>query len=152
MRQSAFSGSPLEPIMGFARAVRIGNIAAVAGTAPRLGQNGTSWDERHLSGHPAYRACPLDPDGETVGIGDVAAQTQRCLEISRIALEQIGVPLSAVLRTRTMLTDITRWEEAARVHGEYFAETRPVCTFVEVKGFVRPEWLVETEIDPVVGD
>jgi len=114
--------------MGFARAVRIGNIAAVAGTAP------------------------LGPDGETVGVGDVAAQTRRCLEISRIALEQIGVPLSAVLRTRIMLTDIGRWEEAARVHGEYFAEIKPVCTFVEVKGFIRPEWLVETEVDAVVGE
>ena len=128
MRQSASSGSPLEPIMGFARVVRIGNIAAVAGTAP------------------------LSFEGETVGIGDVAAQTRRCLEISRIALEQIGVPLSAVLRTRIMLTDITRWEEAARVHGQYFAEIRPVCTFVEVKGFVRPEWLVETEVDAVLGE
>jgi enamine deaminase RidA (YjgF/YER057c/UK114 family) len=120
------SGSYLEPIIGFSRAVRIGPYVAVAGTAP------------------------IGSDGKTVGIGDVAAQTQRCLEIGLAALKEAGAGPEHVIRTRIMLTDAKRWEEAARVHGSVFSDIRPACTFVEVKGFVDPDWIVETEIDAIL--
>jgi enamine deaminase RidA (YjgF/YER057c/UK114 family) len=126
MRQSASSGSPLEPIIGMTRAVRIGNIAAVAGTAP------------------------IGADRKTVGIGDPAAQMRRCLEISRDALAQLGVPLENVIRTRIILTNIDDWEAVTKVHGEFFSSIKPVTTVMAVVGFINPEWLVETEVDAVV--
>jgi enamine deaminase RidA (YjgF/YER057c/UK114 family) len=126
MRKSASSGSPLEPIIGFTRAVRIGNIAAVAGTAP------------------------IGTDRKTVGIGDPAAQMRRCLEISRDALAELGVPLENVIRTRILLTNIKDWEVVAKVHGEFFAHIKPVTTVMAVSAFVNPEWLVETEVDAVL--
>jgi enamine deaminase RidA (YjgF/YER057c/UK114 family) len=126
MRQSASSGSPLEPIIGMTRAVRIGNIAAVAGTAP------------------------IGADRKTVGIGDAAAQMRRCLEISRDALAQLGVPLENVIRTRIILTNIDDWEAVTKVHGEFFSSIKPVTTVMAVVGFINPEWLVETEVDAVV--
>lgn len=126
MRQSASSGSPLEPIIGFTRAVKIGNIAAVAGTAP------------------------IGTDRKTVGIGDPAAQMRRCLEISRDALLELGVPLENVIRTRILLTNIADWEVVAKVHGEFFVDIKPVTTVMAVSAFVNPEWLVETEVDAVL--
>lgn len=77
------------------------------------------------------------------------AQSVRCLDIAEEALRQAGASLADVVRTRVMLTDITRWREAARAHAERFADIRPACTFVEVSGFVDPEWLVEFEVDAV---
>ncbi len=121
------SGSPLEPEIGFSRAVRIGNVIAVAGTAP------------------------IAEDGSTAAPGDVYGQTKRCLEISLKAIAEAGGDANSVIRTRVMLTDAKRWREAARAHGEVFGGVRPVCTFVEVKGFIDPDWLVETEIDCVAG-
>jgi enamine deaminase RidA (YjgF/YER057c/UK114 family) len=126
MRKSASSGSPLEPIIGFTRAVRIGNIAAVAGTAP------------------------IGSDRKTVGVGDPAAQMRRCLEISRDALAELGVPLENVIRTRIILTNIEDWQVVAKVHGEFFANIKPVTTVMAVSRFVDPEWLVETEVDAVL--
>lgn len=126
-RQVVSSGSPLEPEIGFARAVRKGAYVAVAGTAP------------------------LGEDGGTVGHGDVYAQTVRCLEIAERALTEAGGALTDTVRTRIMLTDATRWREAARAHGERFSEIRPACTFVEVSGFIDPAWLVEVELDAVLG-
>ncbi len=125
-RLSASSGSPLEPVIGFSRAVRIGNIVVVAGTAP-IGDN-----------------------GEAFGIGDVYAQTRRCLDIAEGALAQVGSSMRDVVRTRIMLTDIASWREAARAHGERFGEIRPAATFVQVTGFIDPLWLVEIELDGVV--
>ena len=125
-RQRASSGSPLEPEIGFSRAVRVGSHVAVAGTAP--------------IGH----------DGHTGQKGDVAAQTRRCLEISAEALTDVGATLADVVRTRIMLTDISRWREAAAVHGEYFSGIRPAATFVEVSRFIDPDWLVETEVDAII--
>jgi enamine deaminase RidA (YjgF/YER057c/UK114 family) len=116
----------MEKPIGFSRACRIGDIIAVAGTA--------------AIGH----------DGKTVGIDDVYLQTRYCIDIMKAAIEEAGGSLDNVIRTRIMLTDITKWQEAARAHGEYFTNIRPVCTFVEVKGFINPEWLVETEADCVV--
>ncbi|MEM9035139.1 MAG: RidA family protein [Actinomycetota bacterium] len=126
MRHHAASASPLEPVIGFSRAVRSGPVVAVAGTAP------------------------IGPDGETVGPDDVEAQVRRCFEVALAALADVGGGVADVTRTRIMLTDIAEWETAARVHGELFAEARPACTFVEVSGFVDPEWLVEVELDAYV--
>ncbi|KQX14882.1 hypothetical protein ASC82_06320 [Streptomyces sp. Root431] len=126
VRRTVGSGSPLEPEIGFSRAVRKGAHVAVAGTAP------------------------IGDDGATVAPGDVYAQTVRCLDIAYTALKAAGASLEDVVRTRIMLTDVTRWREAARAHGERFAAVRPVTTFVEVSRFIDPEWLVEVEIDAVV--
>ncbi|MFD6867713.1 RidA family protein [Streptomyces koyangensis] len=116
----------MEPRIGFSRAVRVGAHVAVAGTAP------------------------IGDDGSTVGPGDVHAQTVRCFDIAERALAEAGASLADVTRTRMMLTDITRWEEAARAHSERFANVRPACTFVEVSRFIDPEWLVEVEVEAVV--
>lgn len=125
-RRSVSSGSYLEPILGFTRAVRIGPHIAVAGTAP------------------------IRAEGGTASIGDVYGQTIRCLEIIDKAIVDAGGALSDVIRTRIMLTDIAAWREAAQAHGEYFGTIRPVTTVVQVTGFVDPEWLVELEADAIV--
>ena len=125
-RQLVSSGSPFEGTIGFSRAVRSGAWIAVSGTAP------------------------LDAEGNTVHPGDVYGQTRRCLEIMRESIEAAGGSPGDVVRTRVMLTDIRRWKEAARAHGEFFAEIRPAVTFVQVAGFIDPAWLVETEADCVV--
>ena len=125
-RRRVSSGSPYEPIIGISRAVRAGNFVAVAGTAP------------------------LDPEGRTVAPGDAAAQARRCFEIVARALESLGASLSDVVRTRTMLTRIEDWEAVGRVHGEFFADVRPVNTIVQVSRFIDPDWLVEVEADAVI--
>lgn len=121
-RKLVTSASPFEREVGFSRAVRVGNIIEVAGTAP-IGANAP---------------------------GDMYAQTKRCLEIIAVALVDAGGELKHVTRTRIMLTDMTRWREAARAHGEVFADIRPGCTFVEVSAFIDPEWLVEIEASAVI--
>lgn len=125
-RKSVSSGSYLEPILGFTRAVRIGPHIAVAGTAP------------------------IRPEGGTAAKGDVYGQTIRCLEIIEKAIVDAGGQLSDVIRTRIMLTDMADWEQAAKAHGEYFGAIRPVTTVVRVVGFIDPDWLVELEADAVV--
>jgi len=120
------SGSYLEPIIGFSRAVCTGNIISVAGTAP------------------------IAPEGGTSAVGDVYGQTIRCLEIIKAAIEEAGGKLEHVTRTRIMLTDVKTWEQAARAHGEFFADIRPATTIVEVTGFVDRQWLVELEADCVI--
>lgn len=124
-RKLVTSGSPLEPEIGFSRAVRVGSFIAIAGTAP------------------------IGEDGRSAHHGDVYAQTKLCLDIVRRALEDCGASMDQVIRTRIMLTDIERWRDAARAHGEVFAAVRPACTFVEVSRFIDPEWLVEIEADCV---
>ncbi|MCG6857494.1 MAG: RidA family protein [Salaquimonas sp.] len=124
-RKLVSSGSHLEPVIGFSRAVRIGNQIAVAGTAP------------------------IAAEGGTAAKGDVYGQTQRCIEIIEQALKDAEAGLDSVIRTRVMLTDIATWREAARAHGHVFGEIRPACTFVEVSGFIDPDWLVELEADAV---
>ena len=125
-RGSVSTGSPYEPIVGISRAVRIGNIVAVAGTAP------------------------LGPDGKTIGIGDPRAQARRCFEISRVALEQLGARLEDVIRTRILLTNIEDWKAVAEVHGEFFRDIRPVNTIMQISRFIDPDWLIEIEVDAVV--
>lgn len=123
-RQLISSGSPFEREIGFSRAVRVGAIIEVAGTAP-IGANAS---------------------------GDCYRQTKRCLEIIAAALAEVGGGLEHVVRTRVMLTDMAMWKEAARAHGEVFADVRPACTFVEVSRFIDPEWLVEVEATAIVSD
>ena len=125
-RQLISNGNPLEKVIGFSRAVRVGNYISVGGTASR------------------------DSEGQTVGIGDVSAQTRRCLEIIKEALEQAGSGLQDVVRTRTMLTDISDWEKVAKVRSEYFKDIRPVDTVVEVSRFIDPDWLIEIEVDAII--
>ncbi len=125
MRQLISSGSPYEPKVGISRAVRVGSFIAVSGTAPLR-------------------------DGETVGVGDPAAQARRCLEIIREALERAGTTLDHVVRTRTLLTRIEDWQAVAAVHGEFFGAIRPANTIMQVSRFIDPDWLVEFEADAVV--
>lgn len=125
-RQRISSGSPLEPQIGFSRAVRAGPWIAVAGTAP------------------------IAPDGSAAHPGDVYAQTKLCLEIALRAIAEAGGTAAHVIRTRILLVDIAGWRDAARAHGEVFAELRPACTFVEVSRFIDPAWLVEIEADGYV--
>ncbi len=128
MRQLISSGSPYEPKVGISRAVRVGSIIAVSGTAP------------------------LGPDGRTIGPGDPAAQARRCLDIIREALERAGTSLDHVVRTRTLLTRIDDWQAVAAVHGEFFGAIRPANTIVQISRFIDPEWLVEFEADAVVDE
>ena len=123
MRSLISSGSPLEPRIGFSRAVRVGGFVAISGTAP------------------------IGPDGGVAAPGDVYGQTKRCLEIIEQAISDAGLSMQDVIRTRVLLTDISRWEDAARAHGEAFSAIKPACTFVEVKGFINKDWLVEIEAD-----
>ena len=125
-RQLITANSPFESVIGFSRAVRVGNIIAVSGTAP------------------------LGADDKTVAPGDLKAQTRRCLEITLEAIARAGGRAEDVVRTRLMLTDIARWREAAEAHGEIFRDIRPACTFVGVARFIDPEWLIETEADCVI--
>jgi len=122
------NGNPMEKVVGFARAVRVGPYVSVGGTAP------------------------VGPDGRTVGVGDPAAQARRCLEIIRDALERAGARLEDVVRTRVLLTRIEDWKAVIDVRAEFFARIRPVDTIMQVSRFVNPEWLVEFEADAVISD
>jgi enamine deaminase RidA (YjgF/YER057c/UK114 family) len=126
-RKNVSSASPYEPIVGFSRAVRIGNVIAVGGTGP------------------------IGLDGKTVP-GDVAAQARRCFEISLLALEQLGASPGDIIRTRMMLTRLEDWETVAEVHGQFFRDIRPASTIVQVTSLVDPAWFIETEVDAVVAD
>jgi len=125
-RQHVSTASPFESKVGISRAVRIGRIIAVSGTAP------------------------LGTDGNTVARGDAAAQARRCLEIVRSAIEGLGGKLPDVTRTRILLTRIEDWERVAVVHGEFFGSFRPASTIMQVVRFIDPDWLVEIEADAVV--
>ena len=127
-RELISNGNPMEAIAGFSRAVRVGPYISIGGTAP------------------------VGPDGKTVGVGDVAAQTRRCLEIIEDALTRAGSGLEDVVRTRVILTDIDRWKEAIDVRKAVFADIRPVDTIMAVTRFVNPEWLVELEVDAVIAN
>ena len=127
-RKLISSGSPYEPKIGISRAVRVGAIITVAGTAP------------------------IGVDGQTVGRGDPAAQARRCLEIIAAALSKAGASMNHVVRTRILLTRIEDWQAVAAVHGELFRDIRPVNTIMQVSRFIDPDWLVEIEADAVVDD
>ena len=122
------TGSKWEPVIGYSRAVRTGQLVFVSGTT--------------ASG----------ADGNIVGVGDPYAQTQQILKNITAALEAVGARAEHVVRTRIYLTDISRWEEVGRAHGEVFAEIRPATAMLEVARLISPEILVEIEADAVIPD
>jgi enamine deaminase RidA (YjgF/YER057c/UK114 family) len=124
-RLTVSSGSPYEPIIGFSRAVRVGNVIAVGGTTAGGG-------------------------GKMVGVDDPTAQTRAILEIIAKALKDAGGGLEHVIRTRTYLVDIAHWEAVGRVHGEFFDSIRPASSILQVSRFIDPAWLVEIEANAVV--
>lgn len=121
------TGTPWEAVVGYSRAVRIGNIVHVAGT--------TASDEQ----------------GNVIGVGDAQAQTDYILRKIAGALEAVGASLRDVVRVRMFVTDISQWESIGRVHGSYFADIRPVSTMVEVSRLVDPQHLIEIEVEAIVG-
>lgn len=125
-RRRISSNSPYEDVIGFSRAVRVGDTVFVSGTV--------AWGE----------------DGKFVGEGDVYAQARQALRNIEKALQQAGASLSDVVRTRIYLTDIDRWEEAARAHAEAFAAVKPAATMVEVSRLADAKMLVEIEAVAVV--
>ena len=125
-RKNISSNSYLEKPIGFSRAVRIGNIISVSGTAP------------------------ISEDGSTAFPDDLYNQAKTCIRIMKKAIEDAGGKMENVIRTRIFLKNAEEWEKAANAHGEFFSEIRPACTFVEVKGFINSDWLIETEADCVI--
>ncbi|MEL6560365.1 MAG: RidA family protein [Bacteroidota bacterium] len=125
-RTNIASVSDFEKFIGFSRAVRVGDYIHISGTAP------------------------IGDDGKTAFTDDLYRQTLRCIEIMQKAIEDAGGSLGDVVRTRVFLTDVSRWKEAAKAHGEVFQEIRPACTFLEVSGFIDPDWLVEMEADCII--
>lgn len=126
MRRRVSTGVPYEAIVGYSRAVRVGDHVFVSGTTA------------------------VAPDGGAVGGDDAAAQTRETLRRIRLALEEAGASLEDVVRTRIFVTDISRWEEVGRAHGEVFGEILPATTMVEVSALIDPALLVEIEADAVV--
>ena len=126
MRKNITYNQPLEKEIGFSRAVRINNIIAVTATAP------------------------IAKDGSVHTPGNIYGQAERCFEIIKDVIEQAGGTLNDVIRTRIFLKDIKRWKEVAKAHGKYFSKIQPACSFIEVSGFINPEWLIEIEADAVL--
>ena len=125
-RQNIAGNSPYEGKVGYSRAVKVGPFVTVSGTVA------------------------TDADGKIVGGDDMYAQAVQALKNIERALQQAGASFRDVVRTRTFVTDISRWQEVARAHGEIFAEIRPAATMVEVKAFVAPEMMVEIEADAII--
>ena len=122
-RERISSGAKWEPIVGYSRAVKVGNRIYVTGTTA------------------------LGDDGEIVGIGDAYEQAKQCLRNIESALKRLGAGLEHVVRTRMFVIDISRWEEYGRAHGELLRAVMPATTMVEVSRLIDPRMLIEIEVD-----
>lgn len=127
-RTNYSSGAKWEDIVGYSRAVRVGHIIEVTGTVA------------------------VDENNQLVGKEDAYAQTKFIIEKIEGILKRAGSSLKDVVRTRMFVTDISRWEEYGKAHGEFFAEIKPCTTMVEVKGLIAPEYLIEIEATAIISE
>ena len=125
-RTNYASGAKWEDIVGYSRAVRVGNMIEITGTVA------------------------VDKDGAAVGPGDAYKQTRFILEKIEAVLKQAGASMKDVVRTRMFVTDISRWEEYGKAHGEFFHTIRPCTSMIEVKGLIAPEYLIEIEATAII--